>query len=181
MLICLGRHHTKFACAILGAILGAVIAAALSGLVSDVQAGEERLAKAGQAGRPILIREHAAWDADCAAVPYPALRLDVPPRHGAVCARIENIKVHSLYAGTEAQCVGHVVRGLRLFYFPQAGYAGADGLRYSVQYPSVHRSVSVSVAGPPGAADASATGITGALPPLRQAPGPVPECLGQVS
>ena len=105
----------------------------------------EQLVKAGAANHPLIIRKHAAWDMDCRAVPYPVLHLDQAPRHGAVCARVAEIAVQSMYAGTEAQCICHVVQGLRLIYFPQPGFTGDDHLRYSVQYLSVRRSVAVTV------------------------------------
>ncbi len=124
---------------------GALCAAALAAFVLPAQAGEEQLAKAGAANRPLLIREHAAWNMDCRAVPYPAVRLERPPRHGAVCARAAEITIRTMYAGTEAQCIGRVVQGLRLIYFPRPGFTGSDRLQYSVQYPSVRRSVSVTV------------------------------------
>ena len=179
MLSGLDRHRTGFVCAVLGA---AAAACALS-LASQARADDERLTKAGQAGQPIVLREHAGWDADCAAVPYPALHLDAPPRHGAVCARIEDIKVRYMVAGTESQCVGRIVRGLRLFYYPQAGFVGSDSLQYSVQYPSARRTVAVSVS-----VGAEGAGGRGALPANvvaapgepRQAPGLVPACLDRV-
>lgn len=149
---------------------------------SPVRAGEEQLVKAGAVNRPLLIREHAAWNMDCRAVPYPALRLDRPPRHGAVCARVADITVRAMYTGTEAQCIGRVVQGLRLVYFPQPGFTGTDRLQYSVRYPSARRSVSVSVTVGAGAgAETPLLDTVGAAPERGQAPGPVPQCVMPVS
>ena len=188
MLSCLDQPRTKFVCAVLCAILGVAAVIGGAGLVAQAQTSAERIAKTGKAAQPILIREHAAWDEDCAGVPYPAVRLDEPPRHGAVCARVENVTVRYMYAGTVAHCVGRVVRGLRLYYFPRAGFAGSDGLQYSVRYPSAERTVAVTVTVAPGqasAADANVTDIAGPLAgPLReprQKPGPVPACSEQMS
>jgi hypothetical protein len=180
MLSCLDQPRTTFVCAIVG------VAAAVggAGLVAQAQTSAERIAKTGKAEQPILIREHAAWDEDCAAVPYPAVRLDEPPRHGALCARIENVTVRYMYAGSVPHCVGHVVRGVRLYYFPRAGFAGSDGLQYSVRYPSADRTVAVTVTVAPGQASTADTKITDIASPLReprQQPGPVPACSEQVS
>ncbi len=116
---------------------------------------------------------------DCGPIAHPALRLDEPPRHGRVCARIQDIKIHSMYVGTEAQCIGHLVSGVQLIYRPDAGYAGDDVLRYAAQYPSVLRTVSVLVtvtAYPPGAPSAAPSSIATPLPPTRQPSGEIPPC-----
>jgi len=103
----LRRRRFKPVCVLHGAIpfaiLAAVITTCLSGLAFEAQAQEEQLSKTGQANHPIVIREHAGWNKDCEAIAHPALYLFEPPRHGSVCARIENIKIHSTYVGTESQ------------------------------------------------------------------------------
>lgn len=179
----LDRQHVKSVCALGGAmpfaVIAAVIATCLSGLANGAGAQEEELSKTGQAGHQILIREHAGWNKDCDAIAHPALYLNESPRHGSVCARIENIKIHAMYIGTESQCIGRVVRGIQLIYRPEAGYAGNDGLRYAAQYPSVLRSVSVIVtvtAYPPLAPSAAPSNITEPFPQTRQSAGPVPAC-----
>lgn len=128
------------------------------------------------ADRTITLREHAGWNADCEAIAAPALFLDEPPRHGQVCARVDTVVIRQLYAGTEQQCIGRRVRGVRLEYRPYAGFSGGDDLRYAVQYPSVRRvlAVSVTVADAP---DTVTSQPAAALPsPPRQAAGPVPLC-----
>lgn len=147
------------------------------------RAGDEQLIKAGAANRPLLLREHAAWNMDCHGVPYPALRIDRPPRHGTVCARVADITIRYMYAGTESQCIGHVVQGLRLIYVPLPGFAGDDHFQYSVRYPSSARrrvSVIVSVGARVGAATLPADTV-GAAPETAQESGPVPPCAAPVS
>jgi hypothetical protein len=179
----LNRQHCESMFALHGAmsfgIFAAAVAICLSALACDARAEEEQLAKTGEVDHQIIIREHAGWNMDCDAIAPPALYLDGPPRHGHVCARIENIKVHSMYVGTESQCIGRAVRGVQLIYRPDAGYAGNDGLRYAAQYPSVLRAVSVTVtvmAYPPGAPKAAPSSIATPMPPARQSSGPVPAC-----
>lgn len=156
----------------------ALALAALSVLAPDAQAQqEEQLSKAGQAGQLILIREHAGWNKNCEAIAHPALYLSEPPRHGQICARIENIKISSMYVGTESQCIGRLVRGVRLIYRPDAAYAGDDSLRYAAQYPSVLRAIQVQVTVAANAASAVPSNTIGApMAQTRQAPGPVPDC-----
>ncbi len=164
----LHRHGLKFAGALALCLAGMTLSA------RAVDAAEE-LTTSGQAGRPVIIREHAGWDRYCEAIAHPALFLDEPPRHGSVCARIAEIRIQTLAAGTQAQCIGRVVRGVRLVYRPDAGFAGGDGLRYAVQYPLQRKSVAVSIAVTPEAPSAANAQASMALP-SRQAAGPMPEC-----
>jgi len=163
--------------------LGMVAATLIAGLLGFVtpapaQENSEQVARSGSPNRPVVIREHAGWDRDCAAIAPPVLTLDAPPRHGYVCARAEDITVRSMVVGTEGQCIGRLVRGVRLIYRPDLGFSGDDDLRYAALYPSLRRSVSVEVTvGGQGAP----AGITGSLPthltaPSHQPAGPVPPC-----
>lgn len=101
---------------------------------------------------------------------------DTPVRHEqlATAGRANQaIVIRSLYAGTEDQCIGKRVRGVRLEYRPDAGFSGGDDLSYAVQYPSVRRAIAVRVT----VAAESASQPIAALPlPPRQAAGPVPPC-----
>ena len=166
-----------------GAISFAIFAAGIIGwssyLACEALAQEEQLSKSGKVDQQIIIREHAGWNRDCDAIAHPALFLDEPPRHGRVCVRVENIKIHSMFIGTELQCIGRVVRGVQLIYRPDAGYAGDDGLRYIIQYPLARRAVSVFVtmaAAAPGGPSAAPSGLTAPMPEIQQSPGPVPVC-----
>jgi hypothetical protein len=160
-------------------MLAAVFAACISGLAPEARAQEEQLSRTGQADQPILIREHAGWSTDCDAIAPPMLYLYEPPRHGSVCARAENIRIHDMYAGTESQCIGRLVRGVQLIYRPDQGYTGGDGLRYAAQYPSVLRVVAVMVkvtAYPSVAPGMAPSNIAAPIPQTAEAPAPVPVC-----
>ncbi len=175
------REHLKAICARYGATAGAtpaaVIASCLLGPACQAGTLEEQISRNGQADHSIVVREHAGWDMDCAAIDHPALYLDEPPRHGRVCARIQDIKIHAMYVGTQAQCIGHLVRGVQLVYRPDAGYAGDDMLRYAAQYPSVLRTVSVVVTvTAPGAPSPAASSIATPLSQPRQTSGEIPAC-----
>jgi hypothetical protein len=161
------------------AILAAVIGPCLSGLAREAGAHEEELVKTGQVGHPILIGEHAGWNKDCEAIAPPVLYLYEPPRHGSVCTRVENVKIHVMYAGTVSQCIGHSVRGVQFIYRPDQGYTGDDSLRYAAQYPSVLRTLSVVVtvtAYPQAAPGAAPSNIAAPIPQTRQSSEPVPAC-----
>lgn len=165
--------------AIAFAILAAVFTTAWSSLAYESRTQEEQLSKTGQTDHPIVIREHAGWNRDCEAIAHPALYLSEPPRHGNVCARVENIQIHSMFVGTESQCIGHQVRGVQVIYRPDAGYTGNDDLRYAAQYPSALRTVSVTVAvkaSPVRAPSAASSNVTAPLPQARQSSGPIPAC-----
>jgi hypothetical protein len=152
--------------------------AALWGLGPDARAQqEEQLTKAGQAGLHILISEHAGWNKNCEGIAHPALYLFEPPLHGKICARIETIKISSMFVGTVSQCIGRSVRGVRLIYRSDAAYAGDDSLRYAAQYPSVLRAVQVKVTVTANAASAVASNdIVIPTAQARQTPGPIPDC-----
>lgn len=158
---------------------GAAVLATLS-IFSAARASdalrEEQLAASAQANRPVVLREHAGWDGQCEAIAHPALYLDEPPRHGSVCTRVENVTIKSLVVGTESQCIGREVRGVRLIYRPDAGFTGGDGLRYAVQYPSVRRAVAVRVTVTAGAASGAVASPVAALPLPQQSAGLVPPC-----
>jgi hypothetical protein len=161
------------------ALLAAVTVSCLLSPTRETWAQEEQLLKTGEVNHQIVIREHAGWNMDCGAIAHPALYLNEPPQHGRVCARIESIKIHSMYVGTESQCIGRVVRGVQLIYRPDTGYTGGDGLRYAAQYPSVLRAISVELsvtAYPPAAPSAAPSSMTTPIPQPRQSSGPVPAC-----
>ncbi len=168
----LHRHDLRLA----GAIFGAAFCCAAVMAGAQAFQAEEQLAKSGQADNPVIIREHAGWDRNCDAVAHPALYLDEPPRHGSVCTRAAEIRIQTLAAGTQAQCVGRVVRGVRLVYRPDAGFAGGDVLRYVVQYPSLRKSVAVSIAVTPEPPSATNALASVPAPAAHQPAGPVPPC-----
>ena len=160
------------------------IVGCLSGLAPGASAQEEQLLRSGPADHPILIGEHAGWSRDCDAIAPPTLYLSEAPRHGSVCARVQTIKIHTMYVGTEAQCIGRSVRGIAFIYRPDHGYTGGDGLRYAAQYPSVLRMVSVVVtvtAHPPAAPGTAPSDIVAPMPQSQQPLTPVPVCDGLVS
>lgn len=177
------RLHLKPAGRLPGARLPAIFAilvcADLYSPAWAAQAREENLSRSGQADHSVLIREHAGWNEDCKAIAHPPLYLLSPPHHGKVCARVEEIKITSMYLGTESQCVGHMVYGVRLIYRPDSNFVGDDRIQYAAQYPSVLRMIFVKVTVTP-----FPTGKSGAAPSLniapvtaiRQPPGLVPEC-----
>jgi len=160
------------------AVLAALTFLCSMHLVDLARAQEERLVVAARANSAIVLREHAGWNRRCEAIAHPALYLAEPPSHGSVCARIEDIRISSMYVGTESQCVGHRVLGVRLIYRPDPAYAGDDSLRYAAQYPGALRAIQVRIAvAAPGAAPSV---IVAPVSQERQAPGPVPACVDPI-
>jgi hypothetical protein len=161
------------------AIIAILVCNCLSVLAGVAQAREENLSRSGQADRSVLIREHAGWNDDCKPIAHPPLYLLSPPHHGKVCAQAEEIKITSMYVGTESQCVGHMVYGVRLIYRPDPSFVGDDRIQYAAQYPSVLRMISVKVTVTPYPARKSGAAPSVNFAPvtaMRQLPGPVPEC-----
>lgn len=160
------------------AVLAALTAICAMSLVRETLAQDERMVVAGQSDNAIVLREHAGWNRRCEAIAHPALYLAEPPSHGHVCARIEDIKISSMYLGTESQCVGHRILGVRLIYRPDPAYAGDDSLRYAAQYPGALRAFKVRIAvTAPGSVH---SGIVAPVSQERQSPGPVPACADPV-
>jgi hypothetical protein len=127
----------------------------------------------------ILIREHAGWNKDCEGIAPPPVLLFDPPRHGRVCVRSEQIKITSMYAGTQGQCIGRHVRGVRLIYQPEGDFAGEDSLLYAVQYPAVLRTIAVKVSVAAYQAQTLNVVPSDVVAPPRQASGspePIPAC-----
>jgi len=142
----------------------------------DLPVRHETLAARGSAGHAVAIREHAGWNAACEAIAAPALTLDLPPQHGRVCARVATIVVHTLYDGTADDCLGRRVAGVRVEYRADAGFAGADRLRYVARYPSVRRAIDVDVTVAGEGTTGAASERVAARASLRQQAGPVPLC-----
>lgn len=95
--------------------------------------------------RSAVIREHAGWNRNCEAIAAPPLFLITPPSHGKVCAKAQIITIASMQAGTESQCIGRKVSGVRLVYLPESSHHGEDAMVYGVQYPSRFQAISVKV------------------------------------
>jgi hypothetical protein len=129
--------------------------------------------------RSVLIREHAGWNEDCRAIAHPPLYLVSPPQHGKICARAQEIRITSIYAGTESQCIGRLVSGVKLIYQPDNSYSGGDTMVYAVQYPSRLRTISVKVTSAtnaPGKLNVAETEFFVTTTQPRQMPGLVPDC-----
>lgn len=161
------RYHTHHRATFYVGIFTVALFGMAAAQAGDTPTRREAMTAAGRVDQTIVVREHAGWNAACDTI--------ASPHHGRVCARAETITVRSLYAGTEDQCIGKRVRGVRLEYRPDAGFSGDDELRYAVQYPSIRRAITVSVT---VAAEGAAQPVAAALPvPPRQTAGPVPPCM----
>lgn len=138
----------------------------------------EPILSAAPAPRALLIREHAGWNKDCEAIALPPIYLFNAPHHGKICARPQEIKITSMVLGTEGQCIGRMVRGVRLIYQPDGNFAGEDNLLYAIQYPSALRqvAVTVTVTADPAASNSSLSEVIEPSSPAARAPLPVPPC-----
>ena len=150
-----------------------------AGVSWQAEASGRNVLSARALDRSILVREHAGWNRNCEAIAHPPLYLVNPPRHGNVCARSQKIRISAMYVGTESQCVGHLVSGVKLIYQPDDAYLGEDTLVYAVQYPSRLRTIAVKVTVDPhlsGNASVAEADYYVNTAPSRQMPGLIPDC-----
>jgi hypothetical protein len=160
--------------------IGELLAAAVV-LVAASQASAEsttvkRTAKAGYE-TPIWV--HARWDKNCEVVRPLILHLDEPPRHGIVCAKVEQITIKSIYKGAARHCIGRRISGIRVYYLSKLDYAGRDEFKYTARYLPLQRTIQINVI----RADKRDRRV---VPPdiaanERQEPGPIPACGALIS
>lgn len=159
-----GRFLSRCRVATASAVLAFAVVAPAAGLESVT------------GDRTVTVREHAGWNMDCNAIAAPPLFLIKPPSHGKVCAKAQMITIASVQDGTESQCVGRDVSGVRLIYMSDRSHNGVDVLVYGVQYPSRFQAISVKVdIGGAAPAKVSIEDAPQAGQP-RQMPGPMPVC-----
>jgi len=127
----------------------------------------------------LAIDAYVLADQSCAPTEFPEIVLVKSPDHGIVCSRIENFVVESDTFRDRA-CIGHIARGVTVFYQARSGYVGPDSVRYSVTGSvgrfdvSVKLSVVPDTSAPPPAPNAAEL-------PAVMSPGPLPICVAPVS
>lgn len=126
-----------------------------------------------------LIGEHGRWDDTCRALDVPPVVLERPAAHGSICVRRDIITVSQTRSGRAANCVGRALNGIRVIYRPQPGFAGADTLRYGLQFPEAYlsREIAIDILG----SEAVAPPLLGEISQDQQPLGRVPDCPGATS
>ena len=85
-------------------------------------------------GKETRVGVYADIRPDCTSGPLPAIRLVVPPAHGAV-----NVKRGRLKLTNYKQCLATDVPVFVAFYRAQETFSGTDEFTLEVSYPSGHK------------------------------------------
>ena len=150
---------------------------------SPALAQDKRLAKTTRADHDVVILGYGRSKPNCESADPPALYLDKPPDHGALCFRTNDVKINEAIVGNLTHCIGRIIRGVVVVYLPRWKYVGSDEARYTVIFPQARHGVHVDLTVLPG--QPSSPGVVQTDPggPYEspQLPGPIPACTSLVS
>ena len=96
------------------------------------------------AGKEVLVRGFAEFDASCSLVRVQTVAVVVPPHDGRVETRPGPVVIGPNWVGG-GSCVGTTLQGLNVFYVPAPGFSGRDAFSLDVGY-SKRRVVRAEVA-----------------------------------
>ena len=96
------------------------------------------------AGKEVLVRGFAEFDASCSLVRVQTVSVVTPPQHGNVETRPGPVVIGPNWVGG-GNCVGTTLQGVNVFYVPAPGFSGRDAFSLDVGY-SKRRIVRAEVA-----------------------------------
>ena len=96
------------------------------------------------AGKELLVRGFAEFDASCSLVRVQTVSVVTPPRHGSVETRPGPVAIGPNWVGG-GNCVGTTLQGVNVYYIPAPGFSGIDAFSLDVRY-SKRRIVRAEVA-----------------------------------
>ena len=96
------------------------------------------------AGKEVLVRGFAEFDASCNLVRVQTVSVFTPPQHGKVETRPGPVVIGPNWVGG-GNCVGTTLQGVNVFYVPAPGFSGSDAFSLDVRY-SKRRIVRAEVA-----------------------------------
>jgi hypothetical protein len=96
------------------------------------------------AGKEVLVRGFAEFDASCSLVRVQTVTVVVPPHGGRVESRPGPVVIGPNWVGG-GNCVGTTLQGVNVFYVPAPGFSGSDAFSLDVGY-SKRRIVRAEVA-----------------------------------
>ena len=129
---------------------GAVLAAACAvGATGAAGAAEPPIVvkRETAAGKEVLVRGFAEFDASCSLVRVQTVSVVAPPQHGNVETRPGPVVIGPNWVGG-GNCVGTTLQGVNVFYVPAPGFSGSDAFSLDVRYSKrriVRAEVSVTV------------------------------------
>ncbi len=111
--------------------------------VDRTVSADEALSRKTAAGREVLIRGFAEFDADCKLRHVQTVKVVAAPANGRVEQRPGVVTVVENRVGNEA-CAGTKLDGLQVFYVPNVDFAGNDRFAIDVE-DARHRTVRAKV------------------------------------
>lgn len=151
---------------------------------SPALAQDQRLAKTTRADHDVVILGYGRSNQNCESIDPPALYLEKPPDHGAICFRTNDITIEKAIVGNLTHCVGRKIHGIVVVYLPGWRYAGSDDVRYTVIFPQARHAVYVDLTvlpDRPSSSGAVSTDIGASAAESLRLPGPIPACTSLVS
>lgn len=85
------------------------------------------------AGKEVLIRGFAEFDASCKLVRVQTIAVVTPPQNGKVETRRGPVVIGPNWVGG-GNCQGTTLQGVNVFYLPAPGFTGTDRLSLDVGY-----------------------------------------------
>jgi hypothetical protein len=163
-----------------------VVALGLMASYHSSSAQQLQFSKSTRAGHEVSLKGYAHFNDKCESRdPPPTIYVDKPREHGVVCFRPAADIVLRWVASNERQsCLGHQMRGIRVFYLPRMAYSGPDKVRYTVHFANVQQVVDVNLTVLPGDQQSQGAAPANSNSPaddLSQMPGPMPMCAALVS
>lgn len=86
-----------------------------------------------EAGKEVLIRGFAEFDANCSLVRVQTISVVTPPQNGTVQTRPGPVVIGPNWVGG-GHCEGTTLQGVNVFYMPAPGFSGNDRFSLSVRY-----------------------------------------------
>ncbi len=121
--------------------------AALAWALAAAGADLIRLDRQTTAGKEVLIRGFAEFDANCKLVKAQSITVATKPANGNVETRPGEVVVGPNWVGA-VNCEGTRLNGVKVFYVPRPGFTGTDAFAFDVAYAKgrvVRAEISVKV------------------------------------
>lgn len=117
-----------------------IAAIVLVGLAGVAMAGEPpiQVTRVTEPGREVLIRGFAEFNGNCTLRHVQTITVVTPPANGRIETRPGEVTIGPNWVGSGA-CEGTKLQGVRVFYVPNAGFAGSDKAMLEIGYQANRR------------------------------------------
>jgi hypothetical protein len=151
------------------------LAFAAFSLISSASAAEIYiLNKTTKGGKELSVASYFKIKDNCEFKELPEIELNNPPKGGIVCIRSDMVPVRNIWSGRNQHCIGTIVRGVRVIYFPFGSFTGLDGMQFRAMTRTYEAKISVE------AGESTAVGASSTRSEPQKA-GPMPTCPALVS